>query len=161
MDTDGDGHITPSASINHLEGLMSDHLTTIGTIYTAFGQGDIPTILNYLDDEVQWEAWAHNYAQRAGVPWLKPRMGKASVLEFFQIVGGFQISDFRVLSMMAGGNQVAVEVVIEADIPATGGHLRDEELHLWTFNEAGKVVRMRHYNDTAKHIAAAEGQGHA
>lgn len=66
------------------------------------------------------------------------------------------IKDFQVLAMMAGGNQVAVEVVIEAEVPSTGGHFRDEELHLWTFDSSGKVIRMRHYTDTAKHIAAAK-----
>ena len=66
------------------------------------------------------------------------------------------IKDFQVLAMMAGGNQVAVEVVIEAEVPRSGGHFRDEELHLWTFDDRGKVIRMRHYTDTAKHIAAAK-----
>jgi hypothetical protein len=28
------------------------------------------------------------------------------------------------------------------------------EDHLWTFNEAGTVSALRHYVDTAKHIAA-------
>jgi hypothetical protein len=27
-------------------------------------------------------------------------------------------------------------------------------LHLWTFDDQGKVVRMRHYIDTAQHLAA-------
>jgi ketosteroid isomerase-like protein len=55
---------------------------------------------------------------------------------------------------MADDNQVAAEVVIEVEIPVTGGHYRDEEMHLWTFDETGKVIRLRHYIDTAKHIAA-------
>ena len=60
---------------------------------------------------------------------------------------------FEVLNMMEGANQVAVTFVIEYLTPV-GGHLRDEEIHLWTFNEAGKVCALRHYVDTAKHIAA-------
>jgi ketosteroid isomerase-like protein len=79
-------------------------------------------------------------------------------MEFFKVAGSMQITDFRVLSLLVGDNQVMAEIVIEADVPFTGGHYRDEELHLWTFNDAGKVVRLRHYTDTAKHIAAAHGQ---
>ena len=109
-----------------------------------------------MADDVQWEQWADNSAQRAGVPWLVARQGKTGVLEFFQVLGGMSIKDFQVLSMMAGGNQVAVEFVIEVDLPNTGGHYRDEEMHLWTFNDAGQVSRLRHYTDTAKHIAAAQ-----
>jgi ketosteroid isomerase-like protein len=57
---------------------------------------------------------------------------------------------------MEGGNQVVAEIVIEANLP-NGGHYRDEELHLWTFDEDGKITRLRHYVDTAKHIAADSG----
>lgn len=136
---------------------MNDHLATVGKIYQAFGQGDIPTILAHMADDVQWEAWADNSAQKAGVPWLQARQGKEGVLAFFQVLGGMPVKDFQILSLMAGGNQVAAEFVIEVEVPATGGHYRDEEIHLWTFNEAGQVIRLRHYTDTAKHIAAATG----
>jgi ketosteroid isomerase-like protein len=65
------------------------------------------------------------------------------------------IVDLKVLDIMESGNQVAVEFVLEASLPAWGGgHYRDEEMHLWTFDDAGKVTRLRHYTDTAKHIAA-------
>ena len=57
---------------------------------------------------------------------------------------------------MEGDNQVTAEVVIETRLP-NGGSYRDEELHLWTFDGDGKVSRLRHYTDTAKHIAAAAG----
>ena len=128
---------------------MSDHLASVKEIYEAFGRGDIPAILDRLADDIQWEPWADNTAQKAGVPWLMPRSGKAGVLEFFEIVGTLKVSDFRVLSLMAGENQVAAEVEIVTE------RFRDQECHLWRFNDAGKVERPCHYVDTAKHIAAA------
>lgn len=136
---------------------MYDPLATVSAIYTAFGQGDIPAILDYLAEDVRWEEWADNSAQRAGVPWLQARTGKAGVLEFFQIMGSLNVKDFRVLSLMAGGNQVAGEIDIEFEVPITGRRLRDQKLHLWTLNDEGKVVRLRHYVDTTKHTAAAQG----
>jgi len=62
-------------------------------------------------------------------------------------------------------NLAAVQSIYEAfgkgdvtDLPTlSGGHYRDEEIHLWTFNDAGKITRLRHYTDTAKHIAAFGG----
>ena len=136
---------------------MNNNLETVEIIYEAFGigKGDIPAIIDRLSDDVQWEEWADNSSQKAGVPWMQPRTGKDGALEFFRIAGELNIKDFRVLSIMGNETQVAVEFVIEADVPATGGHYRDEEMHLWTFNEQGKVVRLRHYTDTAKHIAVA------
>jgi uncharacterized protein len=41
---------------------------------------------------------------------------------------------------------------------ATGGRMRDEELHLWRFDADGRICGMRHYVDTAKHIAAERGE---
>ena len=64
-----------------------------------------------------------------------------------------EVHDFRVLDVIAGERQVAVEVLIDATLPG-GGRVRDEELHLWSFGDDGLVTRMRHYVDTAKHVAA-------
>jgi uncharacterized protein len=135
---------------------MNNHVATVQNIYQAFGQGNIPAILDHLADQVQWEQWADNSAQRAGVPWLKSQVGKAGALEFFNTLKSLQVQDFQVLSIMGNESQVAAEIIIEAEVPATGGHFRDEEMHLWTFNDQGQVIRLRHYSDTAKHIAAAQ-----
>lgn len=125
-------------------------------IYTSFGQGDVPAILDKMDDNVQWEKWANNHGQNAGVPWLAEKQGKEGVLAFFECIGRhFNFTDFQVLSLMEGGSQVAAEVMLTADLNGTGRQLGEEEMHLWTFNEAGKVVRFRHYVDTAKHMEAA------
>lgn len=134
---------------------MEKNIETVKKIYEAFGKGDIPVILEQLSDNVQWEQWADNSAQKAGVSYMQPQKGKAGAAEFFKAVSQLTITDFQVLSIMGNENQVAAEFVIEADVPATGGHYRDEEMHLWTFDEEGKVIRLRHYTDTAKHIAAS------
>jgi ketosteroid isomerase-like protein len=135
---------------------MSRNLETVKAIYAAFGRGDIPAILDTLADNVAWESWADNSAARAGVPWLQPRSGKAGAAEFFGLIGStLVVKEFRVLALMDGGDQVAAEIVVECDVSPSGGHYRDEEMHLWTFDAAGKVSRLRHYVDTAKHIGAA------
>lgn len=133
---------------------MPSALETVQQIYAAFGRGDVPAILAALDDEVKWEHWEDNFAQRAGVPWLLGGSGQAAAVAFFSEVGRMTINDFQVLGMMASDTQVAVEVVLDATLP-NGKRIRDEELHLWNVNAQGKVTRMRHYLDTAKHAAAA------
>jgi uncharacterized protein len=134
------------------------NLATVQGIYEAFGKGDVPAILDVLADDVQWESWEENSAVKAGVPWLQARRGRQEVVGFFETAGQMEITELSVLSMMEGGNQVAVEFVIEANLPTFGGgHYRDEEMHLWTFDDAGRVIRLRHYTDTAKHIAAYGG----
>jgi ketosteroid isomerase-like protein len=133
---------------------MSEPLAVVAAMYEAFGRGDVPFILEQLADDVRWEDWTDNSAQKAGVPWLQFKLGRSEVLDFFNVVGSLQIHEFEVLSLMGNERQVAAEFVFEATPPG-GTRYRDEELHLWTFNDEGKVVRFRHYVDTAKHIAAA------
>ena len=135
---------------------MTDLRQTVLDLYAAFGRGDVPAILAMLADDVAWEAWADNRAATAGVPWLQPRQGKAGAAGFFQdLAASFEIHEFQVLAVMPGETQVAAEFVLDATVRATGRRFRDEEVHMWTFNAGGKVVRLRHYADTAKHIWAA------
>jgi ketosteroid isomerase-like protein len=133
------------------------HLETVPQIYEAFGRGDVPAILERLAPDVAWEDFADSTAQAAGVPSLARRHGREEVVGFFQLVGdgALVVSDFQVLALIGGvGDKVVAECVIEATVTATGRTYRDEELHLWTFDEAGQVASLRHYVDTAKHIAA-------
>ncbi|MBS0610897.1 MAG: nuclear transport factor 2 family protein [Proteobacteria bacterium] len=132
---------------------MSTALHTVQQIYAAFARGDIPAIVDLLDDDVQWETWAANSAQAADVPWLRAGTGKAAAWGFFEQIGRWKFEDFQVLGLMASDTQVAAEAVVDAIVPG-GKRLRDEEMHLWNVNASGKVTRFRHYADTAKHIAA-------
>ena len=137
--------------------VTSTNVEAVKSVYAAFGRGDVPAILALLSEDVAWEHWADSFAHRAGVPWLEPRTGRDGVAEFFGIVGTFDIAEFTVRDIMGSETQVAAEIVIDAAIPG-GGRYRDEELHLWSFDADGKICRMRHYVDTAKHIAAAQGE---
>ena len=132
------------------------NLATVQAIYEAFGNGDVPAIIDQMAEDVDWEHWDDNHAQKAGVPSLRTRNGKTGVSEFFAVAARMGITDFQVINLMEGGDQVAATVVIETDLPG-GGHCRDEEIHLWSFGPSGKDSGLRHYVDTAKHIAAASG----
>jgi ketosteroid isomerase-like protein len=134
--------------------MSEQNVAAVQRLYEAFGRGDIPAILDELAEDVVFDQWADNHSQRAGVPWMAERHGHDGVKEFFGIVGTLDIGDFQVLAIMSGGDKVVVEVLIEVTTP-DGAHYRDEELHLWTFDADGKISRLRHYTDTAKHIAAA------
>ena len=127
------------------------NLETVKAIYEAFGKGDIPFILSCLDENVAWEKWHSNQAQKADVPYLREKNSPNGVLEFFVETGKLGIKSFEVVSIMDGGNKLAAEFNLESE---RFGY--EEEMHLWTFNEAGKIVGLRHYLDTAKHIAANE-----
>jgi ketosteroid isomerase-like protein len=126
------------------------NLATVKAMYEAFNRGDIPYILDRVADDVEWEKWKDNYAQKAGVPYLRAQTGRQGVADFFAAVEDLGITNIEILSMMEGDHQVAVEVYVES------AKVNDEEMHLFTFNDEGKITRFRHYLDTAKQIAANE-----
>jgi ketosteroid isomerase-like protein len=50
---------------------------------------------------------------------------------------------------------VAAVVDVEATVKATGRRIKEQgEVHLWRFDDRGKVARFRHVLDTAQHERA-------
>ncbi|MBM3945635.1 MAG: nuclear transport factor 2 family protein, partial [SAR202 cluster bacterium] len=86
-------------------------------IYHALSRGDFRAVLPWLAEGVAWDVWESNMAQAAGVSHLQPRKGPLGVLQYFQILARWEVREFRVVSLMEGGNQVAAEVVFEARLP--------------------------------------------
>jgi len=129
------------------------NLATVQGIYAAFGKGDAPAILETLSEKVKWEHDAPDH----GIPWLKPGVGKLHVLEFFKTVAReFEMKRFDVKALFEQGPQVIVLIGIEAKIRSTGKPIRDDEVHLWTFDDQGKVKAFRHIVDTHQHFLAAK-----
>ncbi len=75
-----------TASTGHAGTATGNAATVIG-LYEAFGRGDVPAFLARLAEDVAWEDWRDNWAQRADVPTMARRTGPAEVADFFAIVG--------------------------------------------------------------------------
>ena len=135
-------------------GRHMDHIATVQEIYEAFGRGDIPAILERLAADVDWERTGGS-GDEARVPWLLHRRGRDGAGAFFATLDAFDFRRFEARSLLAGADQVAAVIDIELVVKASGYTIADEEVHLWTFDEAGLVCEFRHVVDTAKHIEAA------
>jgi ketosteroid isomerase-like protein len=124
---------------------------TVKAIYEAFGRGDLATILDKLDDAVEWEGTV----PVADVPWLQARRGKANIVEFFQSMAPLQITRFEPHTLFESGDKVFVLIAFEA---TAGGRQYSfpNNGHLWQFNAAGKVVKYDHVTDTAQMIRMAK-----
>jgi ketosteroid isomerase-like protein len=144
---------TVAATTLEQEATMN-HIATVQEIYGAFGRGDVPAILDRLAQDVAWEAYGGS-GDDEGVLWLLRRNGRAGVAEFFASLDAFEFRRFEPLSFLSGADQVAVPVRVELAVKASGFVIEDEEIHLWTFDDAGLVSAFRHVVDTAKHIDAA------
>lgn len=121
------------------------NIQTVQSIYAAFGRGDIPAILGHLADDVAWE-----YDKEAtGVPWLVPRRGRAEVVKFFEALAAVDFEQFVPKTQIADGNLVVALNDVAFTVKATGRRfVEEDEVHLWHFDERGKVKRFCHKTDT-------------
>ena len=134
---------------------MSPHLPTVQDIYAAFGRGDVPAILAHVSPEVDWE-----YGPRSmQAPWLRRGRGVEGAVAFFQAVGQhLDIQRFVVKELFASEQTVLALVDIEFVVRGTGMRVQEEdEVHVWRFDEQGKIIRFRHVVDSVQHEAAARG----
>jgi ketosteroid isomerase-like protein len=129
-----------------------DNLNAIRAIYDAFGEGDVPTILDKLTDDVDWSAEAASNA----APWYGPRTGKDGVASFFEAIGGaLDVQEFVPLSYAANDTEVMVFLRFRVTVRATGKDAAMNLHHYWRFRD-GKVEYYRGSEDTAQTVAALE-----
>lgn len=130
------------------------HTETVKCIYEAFARGDLPTILGYIAEDVDWEYGVVS----TDVPWLQHRSGRAQVPAFFAALQALDIHAFTPTRMLGSGSVVVSLVDLDATVRATGKRIVEaDEVHIWHFNEAGQVVRFRHRADTYQQWAAFHG----
>ena len=130
------------------------NLATVQGIYAAFGRGDVPAILAALADDVEWEYGVTS----TDVPWLQPRRGRDAVVGFFQALGAVEMHRFVPSAIAESGPFVLALCQFEATVKATGKRISEvDEVHVWTFDAAGKVARFRHRIDTRHQQDAFRG----
>jgi ketosteroid isomerase-like protein len=129
------------------------NIDTVKQMYEAFGRGDVPAILDKLDENVEWDTDFDSPA----APWLEPRRGRENIPGFFEAVATMQITKFEPHTWGADGNKVVVVLDLEAD--RQGRHyVIPNEGHFWVFNDEGKVTKFQHMTDTALHWRVANGK---
>lgn len=127
------------------------NLETVQSIYAAFGRGDVPALLAPIAEDVEWE-----YGRAPNdVPWLQPRRGRAGVVEFLQSLQALEFRTFAPKTFLAGPGVVVVLIDIDLVVKETGRRIAEnEEVHIWHFDTAGRVVRFRHAVDSYQHSRA-------
>ena len=132
---------------------MSNPLDTVLAIYSAFGTGDVPTILSYLDTDVSWDEGIRT----TNVPYLQPGRGIEHVTSFFGALNdNLEITQFEFDTPAVGGDGVLVRVRISGRNRSTGREIPvAPEVHHWVVDDSGKVTAFSHIGDWAIHEAAA------
>ena len=126
------------------------NVSLILSIYDAFRRGDIATILNHLDPQVEW-----NNEGPAAIPFAGIQHGREAVAKnFFTAIG--DTMDEITLTMepfAAQGDNVVTAGRYQARVKPTGKRVDVPLVHLWTIRN-GRVVRYQNLTDTAATVAA-------
>ena len=122
-----------------------DNLATIQTVYRAFGEGDVQTILDNLTDDVDWAT-----DSATGVaPWHGPKHGKDEVAGFFgAIAEGLDVSEFDIVAMAATGDEVLTFIRFGFSAKGGGDQTSMNLHHYWHLTD-GKIDTYRGGEDTA------------
>jgi ketosteroid isomerase-like protein len=119
--------------------------------YAAFGRGDIPTLLGYMTDDVQWQPVLGTGKH---VPFSGERTGKAAVAEFFKIVAETEdFQQFEPREFVAQGDKVVAIGRYRAITKATGKTFESDFVMVFTLR-GGKVAGFREFTDSAAVNAA-------
>lgn len=119
--------------------------------YAAFQRGDINTILNMLDDAVDWQGVI---GTEGVLPQAGRRHGRAAVAEFFkQVAEAITFDTFEPREFIAQGDKVAVMGHYRGKANTTGGTYDTD--WVMTFEiRGGRVVRFREFTDSAQLVRA-------
>src|SRR4029077_12882481 len=98
--------------------------------------------------------WGFNGGRRE-VACHGPWRGKSGLPGFFQAMGEqIAMTAFEPRAFHAVGDHVFVPLRIAYTVKATGKQVDEDQIHWWTCDAAGKVVRLQHYEDTAQVLAS-------
>jgi len=142
--------------MSHAQTAMElNNAQTVTRVYEAFQRGDVAAIVALVADDVDWR---NDGVESRECPWNGNFSGKANLPGFFAAVGAeLNISVFDVLTTVASGSHVAVNLRIESTLTKNGRSFNNDVVHFWAFNDRGQIVRYRHFNDTAAELAAWRG----
>jgi uncharacterized protein len=127
-----------------------DRIKLIGSLYEAFGRGDMKVILDALDDNVEWGVETSTDV----APWYGVRHGKSGVGSFFEQFGtAMEVDEFTPLSLAANDDSVFALVRCRARARATNKAVAMNLHHYFRF-DGDKIAYYRGTEDTAEMHAA-------
>src|SRR4051812_16442514 len=119
---------------------MGTNAKLIEAAYEAFGRGDIPAVIDMLDEDVDWQS-------PATLPQGGQFHGKADVGRFFQAIGdGWSELSLDVENVSEAGPELVVGVVRADGTLRDGGASGYGAAHVFTV-QSGKVTQFREYTD--------------
>jgi ketosteroid isomerase-like protein len=119
------------------------NVQAVRQIFEAFGSGDIPYILDQLDDNVRWSCNSD-----AIIPWGGDFSGKAKVPQFFSAIdGSVDVLGFEPKEFIAEGDQVVTLGTFTCRSKETGKAGELKWVFIWKLAGA-KVLSYEQFHDS-------------
>lgn len=130
--------------------MTQEDTALIGSIYEAFGRGDVAYIAERVRQDARWDF----NVTASDVPWRVPVTGAGEVPSFLRAFAEHvELEAFEPRRMIAMDHEVVVHIRIAYTVKRSGKRVDQEQLHWWTVS-GGKVARLRHFEDTAQVLDA-------
>ncbi|RLI72059.1 ketosteroid isomerase [Archaeoglobales archaeon] len=130
-----------------------ENVQLIKQMFAAFGRGDIPAILDIIAENVDWQSPVTRNPS-IHISWAKPRYTREEVATYFkELSDKVKPEHLEILEFIAKGDRVVVEGRNRGIVRSTGHTYEHDWVMIFTLR-GGKIVRFRHYYDTADLVVA-------
>ena len=118
------------------------NLDSVKKVYQAFAEGDIPTVLGFLNSDIDW-------TEAEGFPYGGTYHGPRAVLEGVFMRLGSEWKEFAAVpdEFIDGGDTVVALGKYSGTYKATGKSFQANFAHVWKVQD-GKAIRFVQYVDT-------------
>ena len=119
-----------------------DNINSVQEMYSAFGRGDVATIVDKCSDDVKWITHLD-----PAVPWSGDYSGRDNVPRFFQaIFESVDTTSFEPQEWIADGDTVVSIGSYGCRVRATGKEANTRWIFVWKFDD-GRVVSYEQFHD--------------
>jgi uncharacterized protein len=127
-----------------------DNVEFVKSLYAAFKRGDLQTLYENNDPNIEW----YSNADPMLIPWGGERKGLSGMKSFFAELGAHvDFEKFEPRQFFAGEDTVTVILDLATRMKPSGGRFEGEALHLFKIRD-GKVTAFREYIDTHAAVQA-------
>ncbi len=137
---------------------LEKNIKIVKDMFIAFSRGDMAVLMSLVDENVDWQSPATRTMVKE-IPWSKKRHSRAEVSMFFsEIMSRLKIDDMSYSKIVADRDMVFVEGTARGSAIPSGCFFGSDWAMSFTLRD-GKVIRMRHYYDSADVAAAFHAKG--
>lgn len=124
---------------------QNEKVRVVQELYAAFGRGDMPGLLELLDENVDW----HFNGRPQDIPFAGHWHGRAKMMDFFRtVVETCDVLEFGPNELLVFDNRVLALGHERVRAKATGREFETDWAHLFTVEES-HIARLREFYDTA------------